>query len=327
MSKTFRFGLVALPLIICLFSDSMMAQATAPVEPAQQPAPATPQQPTPPAAPDSGQPPKGAGVPSTMTVAPTQPPPPKEPYVLEDGGFYLEPFYWLGSGVPHLRGGLTATNIGDLKFDGKPKAGVGFELGVPAGRSNTIRVTAFRVQGYSNFTLPKDAVVFGEQYYAGYFLNATYKVQAIKISWDYLSYTWHKSNTAIHLKTLYEGQYITTNFNTAPPFVAGSLDPTGNNNLATGSKTVILPTLGVAVGSQFGKYFRWDVRASGFGLPGHSDIGDVSGLVAFRLSKVEVVVGDRYLHFKTSPRSDMYSSQTLQGVYGGLRFVWSGVTK
>jgi hypothetical protein len=259
-----------------------------------------------------------------MTVAPSQPPPPKEPYVLEDGGFYLEPFYWLDSGVPRLRGGLAATNIGDLRFNGDPKPGMGVEIGVPAGRSNTIRVSAFQLQGYSNVTLPLNAIIFSEPYTAGDFLNATYKVQAIKVSWDYLSYTWHKTKTSIHVKTLWEAQYVTAKFSTAAPFVPGSADTTGNNNLASGSKDVVLPTFGLAMGSEFGKYFRWDVRASGFGFPGRADIGDVSGTIAVRVSRIEILAGERYFHFKTSPRSDIYTNDTLQGVWGGLRFVWRG---
>jgi hypothetical protein len=83
----------------------------------------------------------------------------------------------------------------------------------------------------------------------------------------------------------------------------------------------------MALSSDFGKYFRWDVRASGFGFPGRGDIADVEALVAARISKVEVVIGERFYHYKTSPRSDMYSSQTMQGVYGGLRFVFSGLNK
>ena len=331
MSKTFRFGLVATPLIISLFSATMMAQGTPPAAPAQEPPaqqPASPQ-------PGLPQPPQGAGIPSTMTVAPPTPVPPKEPYILEDGGFYIQPYYWLVSGAPRLRGGHAATNIADLRFNGRPKRAEGVEVGIPAGRSNTIRVTLFRIQGNSGCTLPQDAIVYGEQYYAGYFLNATYKVESIKASWDYLSYTWRKDKTNIHIKTLFEAQYIKSTFNTAPPFVPGTADATGAGNLATGSESVILPTFGLAVGSAFGKYFRWDVRASGLAGPPlsahgsvHSSIiADVEASVAARVSKVDVIVGERYLYYKTSPGAAMYANETLQGVYGGLRFVWRGVQK
>jgi hypothetical protein len=332
MSKTFRFGLVALPLLICSFSAStMMAQGTVPPpDPAQQPA-AAPQTPTQPASPSPGERPTvpegGAGIPPTMTVAPAQPPPPKEPYVLEDGGFYVLPFYWLTNGAPRLRGGFTAPNILDLQLEGKPRPGMGVEIGVPAGRSNTFRVTAFKVQGHSGITTAKDAYIFGEVYTAGTFLNNNYKFEVVKASWDYLSYTWRKPHTNIHLKTLYEAQYVNANFSSAAPFLDGTLDPVGNSYLVSGSKSIVLPTLGMAVGSEFGKIFRWDVRGSGFGIPGHGAIGDLEATVAVRVSKVEVLVGERAYYVKTSPRSDLYTNIFMQGVYGGLRFVWEGVNK
>ena len=323
MSKTFCFGVVALPLIMSLFSNPLHAQGT---EPPQQPPPAQQQQPAQPGMPTSV-PAVGGGVPSTMTVAPAKPVPPKEPYVLDDGGFYFEPIYWLNSAQPRFRGGLQATNIGDLQYLGSAKPGIGVEIGIPAGRSNTIRISGFRIQGYSNSVLPKDAIIFSEQFVAGDFINGNYKLQAIKASWDYLSYSWHKPSTTIHLKTLWEAQYITTSMSADAPFVPSSSDASGNvdTNTATGSKSVVLPTFGLAVGSSFGKYFRWDVRASGFGFPRRSDIADLSATIALRVSRIEVVAGERYFHFKTSPRSDMYVTDTMQGVYGGLRFVWNGV--
>ncbi len=144
----------------------------------------------------------------------------------------------------------------------------------------------------------------------------------IKASWDYLSYTFHKSTTAIRVKTLYEVQYVTNSFNMAAPYLVGTNDPTGSSYLATGSRSIILPTFGMALGSSFGKHFRWDIRGSGFGIPKRSSIGDVQATVAFRVGKVELNVGERLYYFKSSPRSDIYMSDTLQGVFGGLRFVF-----
>ena len=157
----------------------------------------------------------------------------------------------------------------DFQYGGNAKAALGAEIGIPAGRSNTLRVSYFRVQGNSGVTLGKDALIFGESYTAGEFLNATYKLQAIKASWDYLSYSWHKPSTTIRLKTLYEVQYVTTTFDTAAPFVPATTDATGNTdtNQANGTKSVILPTFGMALGSSFGSRFRWDIRGSGLGFP------------------------------------------------------------
>jgi hypothetical protein len=42
------------------------------------------------------------------------------------------------------------------------------------------------------------------------------------------------------------------------------------------------------------------------------------------LGRVEILAGERLFYFKTSPRSDMYIRDMLQGVYGGVRYSWKG---
>jgi hypothetical protein len=306
MSKPFRFGVVAVPLLFALFASSAMAQGSPPQEPPAQPAADQPV--------------------AAQPVVVSSTPPVKEPYVLEDGGLYFEPIYWLNRAQPDFAGGKTALGPGNFDFMGDSKASFGGEIGIPAGRSNTVRVTYFRIQGNTSYTLGQNTTILTEGYLAGDFINATYKTQGVKLSWDYLSYTWHKPSTAIHLKTLYEVQYVNTSLNAIAPFKPVVTDASGNtdNNVASGTKSVVLPTFGMAIGSEFGKRFRWDVRGSGFGLPHKGDIADVQGSIAVRLGMVELIVGDRFFHFKTSPNSDLYLTDTLQGVFGGLRFAWRG---
>jgi hypothetical protein len=315
MSKPFCFGMVALPLMILgSFPDMLRAQAAPAQEPAQPP---PTQQPA--------EAPPEATAPSKPTVIPSTPPP-KDPFVLEDGGLYIEPLYWLNTGQPRLRSGHAAAGPGDFQYGGNAKAGIGLEIGAPAGRSNTLRITYFRLQGNSSQTLTKDTTIFSQGYTTGDFINADSKLQLVKVSWDYLSYSWRKPSATLHLKTLYEIQYVSTKINTAAPFKAITTDASGNTNtnVATGSKSVVLPTFGMALGSQLGKYFRWDMRGSGFGIPKRGVIGDAEGSIGLRLGKVELVVGERFLYFKTSTRKDLYVTDTLQGVFAGLRFAWRG---
>jgi hypothetical protein len=311
MSKTLRFGTLAAPLsflmIVGLISGPLRAQDSPPPQPTTPPA-------TQPAAA------------SSQPVVIPSPPRVKDPYVLDDGGLYIEPLYWLNKAQPTLRSGKAATSPADFDYNGNAKAGFGAEIGFPAGRSNTLRVSYFRIQGNAGVTLAQDANIFGEAYTAGEFINATYKIQAVKLSWDYLSYSWHKPSTVIRLKTLYEVQYVNTGTNTAAPFFSATTDASGNvdTGTASGTKSVVLPTLGMAIGSTLGKYFRWDLRGSGFGLPHHGNIGDAQGSIAVRLGRVELIAGEHFFHFKTSPKSDMYITDTLQGVFAGLRFAWKG---
>ena len=246
--------------------------------------------------------------------------------MLEDGGLYFQPMYWLNKAQPTFHGGKTAVGPGNLPFTGDAKASLGGEIGIPAGRSNTLRISYFRTQGNSASTLGKDTTILSQGYVAGDFVAGTYKTQAVKVSWDYLSYTWRKPTTTIHLKTLYEVQYVTTKLDTAAPFKTVTADASGNtnDNTASGSKSVVLPTFGMALGSQLGKYFRWDLRGSGFGLPHKSAIGSAEASIAVRLRIVELVVGEKFFYFKTSPGKDLYVTDTMQGVFGGLRFAWRG---
>lgn len=195
----------------------------------------------------------------------------------------------------------------------------------PPACSSTLRFSYFRLQGNSNTTLTAPSTVFSEGYDAGDYLASSYRIQSAKISWDYLSYTWHKPSGAIHLKTLYELQYVTVSTNVAAPFKPVATDAsTGNTdyNTATGSKNLIWPTFGMELESALGKHFRWEVKASGFGIPHRANIWDAEGSIAFRVGVVELIAGEKAFHYKTSPRSDEFFVQTLDGVYGGLRFYW-----
>jgi hypothetical protein len=267
--------------------------------------------------------------PAVTSVASTPPTP--DPKILEDGGFYLEPIVWLTRGQPDLFGGATATSYGNLTYPGKPRNGYGFELGIPAGRANTIRLSAFRVLGHGDSTVGAVAqggsTIFSELYSPGDFLVASYTVESAKVSWDYLSYTFKNK---IRFKTLYEMQFVTIGTSVDAPFAAVTYDPsTGENNpnSSTGSKNIFLPTFGVEFEQPMTKHLRWELKGSGFGIPHHADIWDAQADVALRLSAFEIQVGARAYHFKTSPSTDQYFTDTLDGAYVGIRYYLSKPTQ
>jgi hypothetical protein len=250
--------------------------------------------------------------------------PPDEPYVIEDGGFSIQPIYWLNKAQPDLRGGASATAFGNFDYSGNANAGIGGQIGIPAGRSNTLRISYFRVQGNSNATAGQDVTLFGEAYSAGDYLNSNYTLQNVKISWDYLSYTWYKSPGKIRLKTLYEVQYTTISSNFDAPFKSITTDSSGNtnDNTAHGSKNLIYPSLGIEFEQALGHHFRWEAKGSGFAVPHHATLWDAEGSVAFRFGQFEILAGEKAYHFKTSPQSDQYFADTLSGAYAGLRYYW-----
>jgi hypothetical protein len=251
--------------------------------------------------------------------------PPVEPAIIEDGGLSIEPIYWFNKQQPSLHSGASALAIGDLDYVGNAKNAIGGELGIPAGRSNTLRFSYFRVQGNTNTTETQQQVFFGETYNNGDFLAGGYRLQAAKISWDYLSYTWYRPSTKIRFKTLYELQYVNIGTTIVAPFKPQTTDASGNTdtNIATGSKNLILPTIGGELEAQLGKYIRWEVKASGFGLPHRSTLGDVQGDIAIKVGhNVELIGGEHLFYFKTSAKSDEYFKGRLYGAFVGVRYYW-----
>ena len=285
----------------CTLSYSQTAPPQSPTSPDAQPAATAP-------------PASAASLPKDQTK------PPEDPKILEDGGLSIEPIYWLNKAQPALKGGSATFGDENLNFYGSAKASIGAELGIPAGRSNTLRFSYFRVQGNSTSTIGSDETYFNQAYSAGDLLVSNYKIQSAKVSWDYLSYTWYGSK--IKFKTLYEMQYVNISSNQSAPLVPVTTDSSGNTNLNSsyGSKQLFLPTFGVEFEQPLNKHVRWMAKASGFGIPKKSVIWDTQAEIAFRVNAVEVLVGGRAYHFKTSPSSTEYFYDTLDGAYVGIRY-------
>ena len=259
-----------------------------------------------------------------ITSCTAQQPPPQEPDVIEDGGISIEPFYWLNRAQPTLRGGAADTAFSDASYPGHANPSLGGEIGIPAGKSNTLRFSYFRVQGNANATETQDVSIFGESYVPGDYLVYGYRLQSAKISWDYLSYTWHKPSGKIRLTTLYELQYTTISTSFAAPFKAVTTDSSDNTdyNTAQGSRNLFDPTFGLELEEALGHNFRWELKASGFGIPHRADIWDAEGSVAYRFHNFEALAGEKAFHLKDSPQASQYFTDTLSGAYVGLRYYW-----
>ncbi len=276
------------------------------VSPAQ---PAAPQQ-QPPAPPPAAPAKPNAG-----------PPKPSEPQTGETA-LSLEIFYWLSHGHPDLRTGSTnqGPNPSDLSFPSKSKGVPGVVLSIPAGRENSLRFSYFRASVARNTTAPQDVTVFSTAYNKGDYVESNYILNNIKISYDYLSYPFPVRGSKFRFRTLWEAQYtsISSTFN-AP--LKPTSDSAGNLiiNNTQGSKTFIYPSFGVGVGYVPSPRLRLEAKASGFWLPHRPSTWDAQGTLNYRFRRVEVALGAKVFHFKTSPKSEQFFQGTLFGPYLGLR--------
>lgn len=313
--RHFRIFLIVFGLWL-LGADLSRAQ-----EPQQQPpAPAGAQ--PPPAEPAPGEAPAPQAPPPAPNPARAVRPPRELPSTINNGtGFSIEPIYGFTSIYPELRRGKAnlAVDPSDYVYPHSPKKGWGARVTVPTNRNGVLRFSYYTTKSTGSEIASKDLNLFNTQITTGDLLLTEYLIQNFKISYDYLTYFWRHGNQEVRLKTLWEGQRISVeNRNTLVALADGSFQVTS----LPGVKSVTLPTLGMGIEHTMSRHFRWEAKASGWGLPHKSAIGDVEGTVNVRYGHFELVLGGRSLYFKTSTKGDQYNRGTLRGPYIGLRYYW-----
>jgi hypothetical protein len=258
--------------------------------------------------------------------APVQPATPRGPSTIEDGGFSFEPFYWLSpmfQPQPLMRGGATSSySNADLTYAGKKQDSYGAILSIPTGLQSTIRISVFRAIGGGDQTTTTNLTLLGTPYNSGDYLATSWRIQGAKVSWDFLTFRIPAGQRKIRVKTLWEAQWLSFETNINAPYAAVVTNDQGAvvSNYAAETKTVILPTLGAELEQEPVRHFRYELKADGFAIPHHADIWEAEGSLAFRFGRMELLLGAKALHFKTSPRSDEYFIDTLAGPYAGIRY-------
>lgn len=247
----------------------------------------------------------------------------------DEGKLSIGVFGWLGRGHPTIDAGpvnakdflgntvhVPAATPSRLDFQGVPKAIEGVDLTIPAIKRNAIRISYFRTSASGNITIPTDLLLWGGNYTKGDYLSTDYHLSNVKVSYEFLTWPYPIGTRRIRLKTLWQFQYthMTTAFD-AP------LKSTANGpNTASGNKTLYAPTLGLGLDYYVTRKFRLEANASGFALPHRWTIWDSDASTGYRIGKLELRVGGKAFHFRTSPKSDYYLRGTLAGAFAGVRF-------
>jgi hypothetical protein len=236
------------------------------------------------------------------------------------GGWSVEPIYWLTTVHPMLSPGSTnvQTNPGSFKYPESSKYGEGGIISVPLGKNGTVRLSFFQAYKASATFADGDLNLFGTVIGKGDFLTTYYRVRDYKASYDYLTYFFHRGSSEFRVKTLWEFQFVDVS-NEIDDFSPNG-DGTFSLNPAAGTRSIIYPTLGLGFEGTLARHLRFEAKGSGFALPHRSVIGDAEASAGVRFGHVEVIVGARLFHFKTSPKTDEYVSGTLYGPYAGLRY-------
>ena len=296
------------------------------------------------------QPPLQPGTPATAapqtTPAPqTSPPPatpvpqstPSQPIVqnqsdttvpLPSQPWSIEPFYWMTHTTPALRGGAAALDFENLDYPGHGNYTVGGTISIPVSKTAMLNFSGFQSKASTNTSANQALDLFGTTFAAGDFLTADYTIRNFKLSFQDLLYPFpRKAGQKWDLKTLWEVQYTSVKTNVNAPF-APATDSSGNalvNNVSA-TRYVIYPTFGLAAEYHLTRNLLVQANASGFAIPHHAVIGDAEGSLSYRLRGVELIVADKYYHFKTSPQNAEYFSATLMGPYAALRLYPSEIS-
>jgi len=179
----------------------------------------------------------------------------------------------------------------------------------------------FRSQANGNKIIDNDINLFGVDYLKGQSVSSSYTLQNGKMSVDYTSWPFPIKNARFRVKTFWEVQYTTIRAVTDAP-LEPSEDEDGNFVNHTGGKThwFLYPSFGMGIEYFLSKTLRFEMKGSGFYMPGRSNIWDADALLAYRRPTWEIGLGARAFHFKTSPKSEEFYKITLPGVYLGLRW-------
>ncbi len=239
------------------------------------------------------------------------------------GLFTIGLYYWAtanGSG-PDLRGGTLAPDYETLDGVGKPKNGQAADFVIPISRTGAIHVEYARIQGTGSQTLQRNADLFSNQFYSGNYLANSYKLQTGKVYLDDLFWPHKFPVSRLRVKSLLGFEYLTVNTSINAP-LAAQKDSFGNaiSTFAQGSRSIYLPSFGMAVEYAVTPHVLFRVDASGFGMHHKAEFWDGSATLAWRRKNFEVVGGFKALQFKTSPNNAEYLSGMLNGGFVGLRY-------
>ncbi len=258
--------------------------------------------------------------PAQTAQTPPAPKPKADAPDSEREDFSIGIFGWYNPSHFHLRNGqgaVSTANPADLNYGGKNQPTPGIEFSAPAGKYNALRISYFRTQGHGATVTPIAIRAFDQDYASGTSVSTKYKMQEAKVSWEYLSWPYPASEKSFRFKTLWGAQFISMDSTLDAPIYDAA-----NNTDTTAVKKhwLIYPSLGVGIEKRFSRNLKWELKGEGFALPSRTQLWDAQTDVAIRGSRIEVLIGGRVLHFRTSPQKPEYIYATMPG--GFVEFRW-----
>lgn len=225
---------------------------------------------------------------------------------------------------PDIIGGKQATGYETLGELGPDHVTPGIDASIPVTRTAEIRFEGFISKGDASQYASTNTTIFGTSYNTGDYLNTQYQITSLKLTYDDLLYPFKFPVAKLRFKSLWEVQYLAANGTIDAPYKANAEDSSGNliSNSAYGTRTIILPTFGLAAEYAIRPHILLRADASAFGLPHRAELWDAQAYIAYRRNKLEFRGGFKILHFKSSPQIDEYMQGTVQGGFFEAMYHW-----
>lgn len=238
---------------------------------------------------------------------------------------------WLPAEKPTFDKGRasTFTDPSHIQLQGSPKVTEQGEFGLAVGAHNTLRFAAFQTQAAGDFTTPVEITVAGQVYPATTYVSNSYRLRNFKLSYEYLTWPFPVESRRFRLKTLYQVHYTQVrNIFNAPNLPttdsAGNalLDSNGQplNYAAANTHAFFSPALGLGVSKYMSRNFRLEANATGFAIPHHTTLWDADVSANLRAGHLELRLGAKAFHYKTSTQADYYTRNTMASVFVGIRW-------
>jgi len=225
---------------------------------------------------------------------------------------------------PDIIGGQAATGFETLDSLGKYHLTPGVEASLPVTRTAEIHFEGFLSKGDGTQNAPANTALFSTGFNTGDFLSTQFQITSLRLSYEDLLYPFKFPVAKFRVRSLWEVQYLAMQGTVDAPLRANTADSSGNliSNSGSGTRTIILPTFGLAAEYAISPHVLLRAAASGFGLPHRAEIYDGEATVSYRMNRIEIRGGYKFVHFKSSPRIDEYVMGTVQGGFVGVRYHW-----
>lgn len=227
------------------------------------------------------------------------------------------------AGNPNIIGGVAATNAATYES----LYGIGpsyrivpqFEAGMPITRTGMLYVDFERFHGWANQTLTRASYIDDYSFNPADQISSTYHVITMRIYLDDLLFPEKFPVPRLRFHSIWGLRYISLTDTVDSP-TEDAVAGLPGSSFQLGTNYIMLPEFGLAMEYAVTKHVLFRVDGAGFGIPHHSDLDETSATLSMRKNNLEVLMGVKTLHFKTTPQKEEYEVGTFITPFIGLRW-------